>query len=343
MGNIIEVRNLVKKFGKIIAVDDISFEVKENEIFGFLGPNGAGKTTTINIICTLISKTAGEVSLCGYDVSRERNMVRNSIGLVFQDPSLDDRLTARENLYFHALLYNIPRYDIKKRSEEVLKIVNLSKRKNDLVQTFSGGMKRRLEIARGLLHEPKVLFLDEPTLGLDPQTRRKIWEKIKELNKGNSNITILITTHYMEEADELADRICIMDHGKIIALDTSKNLKRQLSGDIIDIEFDIIKTHAQSGYDILKTIEFPWPVAQIVLQHHERIDGSGYPSGLSDGEILTEARILAVADVVEAMTSHRPYRPALGIDKALAEISRNRLDQAGAYVLMSGSSPRYAP
>ncbi|NQT66837.1 MAG: ABC transporter ATP-binding protein [Actinobacteria bacterium] len=231
--NIIEVKNLVKEFKGLRAVDDITFSVKENEIFGFLGPNGAGKTTTINIICTLLSKTSGEVTLCGHNVTRERNKIRNCIGMVFQDPSLDDKLTALENLYFHGLLYNIPRRTLKERSEEVLKIVNLTSRKNNLVMTYSGGMKRRLEIARGLLHYPKILFLDEPTLGLDPQTRNKIWDYIIKLKK-NKNITIFLTSHYMEET-EICDRIAIIDEGKIIALDTPDNLKNTIGGDIITI------------------------------------------------------------------------------------------------------------
>jgi len=231
--NIIEVKNLVKRFKKVKAVDDITFSVKEDEIFGFLGPNGAGKTTTINIICTLLSKTSGEVILNGYDVTRERNKIRTCIGMVFQDPSLDDRLTALENLYFHGLLYNIPRKELKVRSEEVLEMVNLTNRKNSLVMTYSGGMKRRLEIARGLLHYPKILFLDEPTLGLDPQTRNKIWDYIIKLKK-NKKITIFLTSHYMEET-EICDRIAIIDEGKIIALDSPENLKNIIGGDIITI------------------------------------------------------------------------------------------------------------
>lgn len=231
--NIIEVKNLVKEFKGLRAVDDITFTVKEDEIFGFLGPNGAGKTTTINIMCTLLSKTSGEVTLCGHNVARERNKIRNCIGMVFQDPSLDDRLTALENLYFHGLLYNIPRVTLKERSEEVLEMVNLSSRKKSLVMTYSGGMKRRLEIARGLLHYPKILFLDEPTLGLDPQTRNKIWGYIIKLKK-SKNITIFLTSHYMEET-EICDRIAIIDRGKIIALDTPDNLKNTIGGDIITI------------------------------------------------------------------------------------------------------------
>lgn len=233
INNIIEVKNLVKRFKKVTAVDGITFSVKKDEIFGFLGPNGAGKTTTINIICTLLSKTSGEVILNGYDVTRERNKIRNCIGMVFQDPSLDDRLTALENLYFHGLLYDVPRKLLKERSEEVLEMVNLTDRKNSLVRTYSGGMRRRLEIARGLLHYPKILFLDEPTLGLDPQTRNKIWDYIKKL-KESKNITIFLTSHYMEET-EICDRIAIIDRGKIIALDSPDNLKNTIGGDIVTI------------------------------------------------------------------------------------------------------------
>ncbi|MBM3708944.1 MAG: ATP-binding cassette domain-containing protein [Actinobacteria bacterium] len=230
---IIEVKNLIKKFNGITAVNDISFTVKENEIFGFLGPNGAGKTTTINIICTLLSPNSGTVKLCNYDVTREKNKIRNNIGLVFQDPTLDDRLTAMENLMFHALLYNVPRKHIKSRIDEVLEMVDLSKRRNDLVRTFSGGMRRRLEIARGLIHYPRVLFLDEPTIGLDPQTRNKIWEYITML-KYSQNITIFLTTHYIEES-EICDRIAIIDEGKIIALDSPEALKKMVGLDIITI------------------------------------------------------------------------------------------------------------
>ena len=231
--NIIEVKNLVKKFNNITAVNNISFSVKEGEIFGFLGPNGAGKTTTINIICTLLSLNSGDVTLCGYNVLKDKNKIRNCIGLVFQDPSLDDRLTAMENLNFHSLLYNVSRKLIKKRCEEVLEIVDLTNRKNDLIRTFSGGMRRRLEIARGLIHYPKILFLDEPTIGLDPQTRHKIWDYIIKLKK-NQNITIFLTTHYIEES-EICNRIAIIDRGEIIAFDTPEALKDMVGMDIITI------------------------------------------------------------------------------------------------------------
>ncbi|MFX1573222.1 MAG: ATP-binding cassette domain-containing protein [Promethearchaeota archaeon] len=238
--NIIEVKNLTKIYedGNVLAVDDINFYIKKGEILALLGPNGAGKTTTISILATLLSPTKGEAYVNNFDVTKDPDKVRKSIGIVFQEPSLDGDMKGRENLELHAVLYGMPKKVRQVKIMEVLKLVDLEDKANILVNNYSGGMKRRLEIARGLLHEPTVLFLDEPTLGLDPQTRRKIWDKIKELNKGDSNISILITTHYMDEADELADRICIMDHGKIIAMDTSENLKKQLSGDVVDIQFE---------------------------------------------------------------------------------------------------------
>jgi ABC-2 type transport system ATP-binding protein len=240
---VIEVKNLVKVFNnEIRAVNGISFEVKQGEIFGFLGPNGAGKTTTINILCALTKPTEGEAKICKYDVITQPEEVRKCIGIVFQDMSLDDRLTAKENLELHARLYGVPKSERKKRIDEVLELTELKDRENSMVKTFSGGMKRRLELARGLIHHPRVLFLDEPTLGLDPQTRKHIWDYILKLKKEHG-ITIMLTTHYMEEADELCDRIAIIDHGKIIALDTSKNLKDSLGGDsiILDLKDGDIK------------------------------------------------------------------------------------------------------
>lgn len=236
MQNIIEVDHLEKKFGDLVAVNDISFEVTEGEIFGFLGPNGAGKTTTINILCTLMRPTSGRANLNGFDVVRQQNEARRSLGLVFQDPSLDIKLSALQNLEFHTGVYNIPRSVSKQRIEEVLKMVDLWERRNDAVDTYSGGMRRRLEIGRGLLHHPKVLFLDEPTLGLDPQTRIHIWDYILDLRE-RLNITVFLTTHYMDEAN-VADRIAIIDHGKIIALDTPDALKRMIGGDVITLQTD---------------------------------------------------------------------------------------------------------
>src|SRR3989338_8850645 len=231
----IELKNLTKRFDSFIAVDSISFEVKEGEIFGFLGPNGAGKTTTISILATLLTPTAGTAKINGFDVIKNKDGIRKSIGIVFQDPSLDEELTAYENLAFHAVMYDMSRETRDQRISELLSLVDLEKRKNDLVKTFSGGMKRRLEIARGLMHHPKVLFLDEPTIGLDPQTRSHIWKYVKKLNK-EEKITIILTTHYMDEAEKLADRIAIIDHGKIIDIDTSENLKDMLGGDVVSFK-----------------------------------------------------------------------------------------------------------
>jgi ABC-2 type transport system ATP-binding protein len=228
----IKVKSLSKHFNGLKAVDNISFSVAKGEIFGLLGPNGAGKTTTISILATILSPSSCEATVCGYDVCGEPDNIRRCIGIVFQDPSLDEKLTARENLDFHARMYNIPGDERKKRIKEVLAMVKLSDRENSLVETFSGGMRRRLEIARGLMHKPKVLFLDEPTLGLDPQTRQVIRNHILEL-KQKYGVTIILTTHYMDEADKLCDRIAIIDHGKIIALDTSKKLKASLGGDLV--------------------------------------------------------------------------------------------------------------
>lgn len=232
--SIIEVNNLTKKFGDIEAVKGISFKVEEGEVFGFLGPNGAGKTTTINILCTLLNPTSGEAILNNFNVVNNPNEVRQSIGLVFQDPSLDERLTARENLEFHAMIYNVSRSERKERIKNVLEMVELLERQNDLVRNYSGGMKRRLEIARGLLHYPKVLFLDEPTIGLDPQTRNHIWAHIKELKK-KEDVTVFLTTHYMDEAENCS-RIAIIDHGEIVALDTPLNLKAQVGGDMLTLK-----------------------------------------------------------------------------------------------------------
>ena len=232
--NVIHVENLTRKFKNLTAVDNISFDVKKGEIFGFLGPNGAGKTTTINMLCTLLLPTSGKSTVNGYDVVSQTDNVRSSIGLVFQEPTLDEYLTAEENLLFHSYAYAIPREERMERMEGMLRMVELWDRRKDRIQTYSGGMRRRLEIARGLLHQPEVLFLDEPTIGLDPQTRRKIWDYIHELQK-QTDLTIFLTTQYMDEAEN-CHRISIIDHGKIIALDTPDNLKNAAGGDIITIQ-----------------------------------------------------------------------------------------------------------
>ncbi|MFC2005752.1 ATP-binding cassette domain-containing protein [Chloroflexota bacterium] len=232
--SIIRVEDLVKRFGAVVAVNSINFSVAPGEIFGFLGPNGAGKTTTINILCTLSKPTSGRAVVNDFDVLRQRSQVRQSIGLVFQDPSLDERLSGLQNLYFHAMVYGVPASIYKKRIEEVLTMVELWDKRYNEVRTYSGGMKRRLEIARGLLHHPKVLFLDEPTLGLDPQTRNRIWEYILELRE-REGTTIFLTTHYMDEAEK-ADRIAVIDYGKIVAIDTPEALKKLVGKDIISVK-----------------------------------------------------------------------------------------------------------
>jgi len=232
--DVIEASNIVKRFGELEAVKGVSFTVKEGEIFGFLGPNGAGKTTTINILCTLLQPTAGQARVNGHDVIKERSQVRQSIGLVFQEPALDDYLTAEQNLRFHGYAYGVPRNVLESRLKELLEMMELWDRRKGKINTYSGGMKRRLEIARGLLHHPRVLFLDEPTLGLDPQTRRRIWDYIHDLRK-RENLAIFMTTHYMDEAEN-CDRIAIIDYGRTVALDTLEKLKDGVGGDVISIK-----------------------------------------------------------------------------------------------------------
>src|ERR1700760_1358682 len=232
----ISVNNLRKRFDDFEAVKGVSFEVGAAEVFGFLGPNGAGKSTTINMLCTLLKPTAGEARVAGHDVVRERDDVRRNIGLVFQDPTLDGYLTAEQNLKLHAELYGVPSALVQPRMEQVLRMVGLWDRKDGQVKMFSGGMRRRLEIARGLMHSPRVLFLDEPTIGLDPQTRRSIWTYIRELQE-REEITIFMTTHYMDEA-EWCDRIAIMDSGQIVALDSPETLKATVGHDRVTIQTD---------------------------------------------------------------------------------------------------------
>ena len=230
---VIEARGLVKKYGDLVAVDGIDLEVHAGEIFGFLGPNGAGKSTTISMLCTLLTPTAGVARVAGIDVMRDPAAIRRRIGLVFQDPSLDDQLTGRENLEFHAFIYGVPAHDRRRRIDEMLDLLQLRDRASSLVRTYSGGMKRRLEIGRGMLHQPQILFLDEPTLGLDPQTRQGIWTYLNEL-RSTRGVTIFMTTHYMDEA-EYCDRIAIIDRGQIVALGTPDELKAKVGGDVITI------------------------------------------------------------------------------------------------------------
>jgi ABC-2 type transport system ATP-binding protein len=233
--NVIETIDLTKRFGRLTAVDRVNLNVEQSEIFGLLGPNGAGKSTIISMLCTILKPTYGTALVNGYDIVNQPSQVRKSIGIVFQDPSVDDRLTGRENLEIHADLYGVPLSEKKAQIDKVLELVELSGRSNELVRNYSSGMRRRLEVARSLVHTPKVLFLDEPTIGLDPQSRDHIWSYVRELIE-TEDITIILTTHYMEEADKLCDRLAIIDHGNIVALDTPRNLKEKLGGETITVK-----------------------------------------------------------------------------------------------------------
>lgn len=284
----IAVKELTKSFKALLAVDRVSFTVEPAEIFGFLGPNGAGKTTTVRMLCTLTRPSSGYARVAGYDIIREQSLVRKSIGIIFQEPSLDDRLTALENLRFHGLIYHVPKQELARRIAEGLEWMELADRSRELVRNFSGGMKRRLEICRGLIHSPQVLFLDEPTLGLDPQTRARIWERLLELRRERGT-TLFLTTHYMDEA-EYCDRIAIIDHGRIIALDTPAALKSRLRGDIIRLrtadnnraaaeitsryglqpvlETETIQFRIDSGAEFVPRLlrELPVPVISVTVQ-----------------------------------------------------------------------------
>jgi ABC-2 type transport system ATP-binding protein len=263
---IIEVRDLWKRYGQVEAVRGASFEVRPGEVFGFLGPNGAGKTTTIRILATLLRPTSGRATLAGYDVVGQPTEVRRSIGIVFQDPSLDNRLTAELNLRFHAMLYGVPAGEVGRRIDEVLAMVELSDRRRHLVATFSGGMKRRLEIARGLLHAPRVLFMDEPTAGLDLQTRNRIWAYVLDLRR-RRGVTVFMTTHYIEESEH-CDRIAIIDHGRIVALDTPDALRRQVGGDVITIR-------SPDAERLARSIEAQFGDAVRVLDGHVVLERAG--------------------------------------------------------------------
>ncbi len=258
----IEVKNLTKKFGDFFAVDDVSFHVKKGEIFAFLGPNGAGKSTTIKMLTTLLHPTSGGIRINQHDPVTEPDEVRRSFGIIFQDPSLDDELTAWENMEFHGVLYDVPDKLRGERIEQLLKFVELWDRKDNLVKEFSGGMKRRLEIARGLLHHPKIIFLDEPTLGLDPQTRNHMWTYLRDLNE-KEGTTIFFTTHYMEEADKIAERIAIIDHGKIVATGTSAELKEQTKTESLEDAFlaltgKTIREEAAGPNDFMRMARRQW-------------------------------------------------------------------------------------
>ena len=259
---IIRVQHVVKSFGKVTAVNDVSFEVRAGEIFAFLGPNGAGKTTTIKMLTTLLHPTSGSLELDGLDPTRHQTDVRRRFGVVFQDPSLDSELTAWENMDIHGVLYHVPRQIRRERSEVLLKMFELWDRRDDLVKTFSGGMKRRLEIARGLLHTPKVLFLDEPTLGLDPQSRNQMWTLVQNLNKAEG-VTVFLTTHYMDEADRVAERIAVIDHGRIVATGSSAELKQQTGTDSLEAAFlkltgTSIRDESATAADQIRQVSRVW-------------------------------------------------------------------------------------
>jgi ABC-2 type transport system ATP-binding protein len=233
---VIRTEHLSRRFGSVTAVDDVSFEVPAGEIFAFLGPNGAGKTTTIRMLTTLLKPTSGVVLLDGLDIARQPHEARRRFGIVFQDPSLDMELTARENMTIHAVLYAVPRGERPARIERLLRLFDLWDRRDDFVKRFSGGMKRRLEIARSLLHTPRVIFLDEPTLGLDPQTRNQLWTHVRALNT-QDGVTVFLTTHYMDEAERVAQRIAVIDHGRIVALGSPQQLKEQTQADSLEDAF----------------------------------------------------------------------------------------------------------
>ncbi len=263
--DIIRTKNLVKRYKTLTAVNGINLEVKQGEIFGLLGPNGAGKTTTLMMLSTLLQPTSGTATVNGHDIKKDPAKVRGSIGMVFQVPSSDDLLTGYENLRLHALMYGVDKSIREKRIAEVLEMVELTDRKNDILKKYSGGMRRRLEIARGLLHHPKVLFLDEPTLGLDPNGREEAWKYIQKLVK-NEKITVILTTHYMEEADSLCDRIAIIDYGNIVALDTPENLKRKMGGDIIRLKTSNPNLSALKKLKFVKNVESINGILSITLK-----------------------------------------------------------------------------
>jgi ABC-2 type transport system ATP-binding protein len=261
----VETEGMRKEYGKLVAVDCLDLSIEEGEIFGLLGPNGAGKTTTLSMLATLVKPTSGTGRVNGYDIIKQPDQVRRSIGIVFQDPSSDDILTGWENLYLHALMFGVPKDERKKRIQYVLGLVDLQDRANDIVKKYSGGMRRRLELARGLLHNPRILFLDEPTLGLDPQTREHIWAYIENLVKSES-VTVIITTHYMDEADRLCNRVAIIDRGKVVALDRPSVLKTKVRGEIIKLrvrspkldsvkKLDYVLSADQSGSTLLLTVK----------------------------------------------------------------------------------------
>ena len=299
----IRISNLVKKYNNLTAVDGLTLDINENEVFGLLGSNGAGKTTTIHMLATLLRPTSGTAIVNGYDIVSQPAKVRASIGIVFQAPSSDDMLTGYENLQLHSMLYSVPRHTRRQRIGEVLELVGLTERKHDQVKTYSGGMRRRLEIARGLLHKPKVMFLDEPTLGLDPASRETMWKYVKRLVE-EEKVTIILTTHYMEEADMLCDRIGIIDRGKIVALDTPAGLKAGLGGDIIRIktktpgagktvaQFDFVRKVEQSDGFLVLSVKDAKKALPVLLQHVEAESAEFASPTLNDAFIQITGRTI---------------------------------------------------
>jgi ABC-2 type transport system ATP-binding protein len=321
----VQVDGLARSFGKIEAVKGVSFEIHRGEIFGFLGPNGAGKTTTINMLCTLLRPTAGSATLNGFDVQRDRSDVRRSIGLVFQQPTLDEYLTAEQNLRFHAYAYAIPKDLRDQRMRELLEMVELWDRRRTPVRNYSGGMKRRLEIARGLLHHPRVLFLDEPTLGLDPQTRRSIWTYLLDL-RDRENLTIFLTTHYMDEAEH-ADRIAVIDHGEIQALDSPAGLKAAVGGDLITVgtpDLAAASAELKARFDIEAT------------QHDETLTFH-----VSNGESFMPELVRAFDQPITSVGLRRPTLDDVFLDATGHEIRDEEVGEYDQMIRSMGRGPRH--
>ncbi len=287
--HVIETFNLRKEYDGLVALDNLNLQIEEGEIFGLLGPNGAGKTTTLMTLTTLIKPTSGTAKVNGFDIVKQPSSVRKSIGIVFQDPSSDDILTGYENLKLHGMLYSMPVELREKRIKEVLKLVDLEDRKDDQVKKYSGGMRRRLEIARGLMHHPKVLFLDEPTLGLDPQSREIIWKYIENLSK-EEKVSLILTTHYMEEVDRLCGRLAIIDKGKVVALDSPSNLKRIIGGDVVVMKINNLDLEAMKKLSFIKNIE--------------NKNGLVYLTVINASENLPQ--IFQVAGKIESVEIHSP-------------------------------------
>jgi ABC-2 type transport system ATP-binding protein len=312
---IIKTNALTKSYGKIQAVRSIDLNIEKGEIFGLLGPNGAGKTTTIGMLCTIVRPSSGSASIAGYDIIKDPAEVRRKVGIVFQDPTLDTVLTGRENLELHARLYGVSSNVREKRITEMLELVDLKERSNDITRTYSGGMRRRLELARGLLHQPAVLFLDEPTLGLDPQTRARIWEYIKKLAQMEQT-TIVLTTHYMEEAEQVCDRVGIIDHGRIIALNSPENLKESMGGDMV----------------IIKVKEPPLEKIRVLPYVSEVRESDGLVEITMKEAHLHLAELLSLIRNVECVEVRVPTLSDVFIKLTGRDIREDSVDDSGSWV-----------